>query len=181
MKRTFLSLIFIICSTIISAQEISVPEFEGQVAIINPDSTTTLLPKESPNSKQKVSATTFIPIVGGFIGNAKAGIELQGTKSETTIDQDTVSFIYRVKDNSTDPSDLIKIVKLNVKKKTREYTIAKTNIVSGSSENTEGTINWTAKKYGENCYIITINHLEEGQYAIIGTGETLTVSTFGVK
>lgn len=180
MKRVIIVFVCIIWCITAKAQEIPIPEFDGQIAVVNTDSTITLLQKEAPTSKTKIGAASFIPVVGGFVGKTKVELVFQGTQSANVIPADSVNFIYRTKDNSTDPIDLLKIVKLDVKKKTREYTLAKANIVSSSSDN-KSEINWTAKKYGQNCYIIIINELSDGQYAIIMTEDEAKVPTFGIQ
>ena len=62
MKTTLLSIAVFCCMASAQAQKVTVPEpeYKGQVAVINTDSTTTLLQKETGEHKAKSSAFALL-------------------------------------------------------------------------------------------------------------------------
>ena len=70
------------------AQKVTVPEpeYKGQVAVINTDSTTTLLQKETGEHKAKSSAFALVPIPGAsLLDRTKAYLTVKGAESPNKI------------------------------------------------------------------------------------------------
>ena len=68
------------------AQKVTVPEpeYKGQVAVINADSTTTLLQKETGEHKAKSSAFALVPIPGAsLLDRTKAYLTVKERKALT--------------------------------------------------------------------------------------------------
>ena len=67
MKHLILTSALFLTATLGFAQNITEPEYKGQVAVINADSTTTLLQKETGEHKAKSSAFALVPIPGASL------------------------------------------------------------------------------------------------------------------
>ena len=109
------------------AQKVTVPEpeYKGQVAVINTDSTTTLLQKETGEHKAKSSAFALVPIPGAsFLDRTKAYLTVKGAESPNKISSKKFSLIIRVKDNSEEPKNAFGIFKFETKKKERRFKMA---------------------------------------------------------
>ncbi len=76
MKHLILTSALFLTATLGFAQNITEPEYKGQVAVINTDSTTTLLQKETGEHKAKSSAFALVPIPGAsLLDRTKAGMD----------------------------------------------------------------------------------------------------------
>lgn len=109
------------------AQKVTVPEpeYKGQVAVINADSTTTLLQKETGEHKAKSSAFALVPIPGAsLLDRTKAYLTVKGAESPNKISSKKFSLIIRVKDNSEEPKNAFGIFKFETKKKERRFKMA---------------------------------------------------------
>lgn len=91
--------------------------------------------------------------------------------------------------NSADPRDLYRIVRLNGKKKTRVIrwqTITPSLFGSDDAEKI-GYVNFTGHRYGNNSYIITIpaNENQSGEYGIfymsLASATDVPVATFSIE
>lgn len=104
MKHLILTSALFLTATLGFAQNITEPEYKGQVAVINADSTTTLLQKETGEHKAKSSAFALVPIPGAsLLDRTKAYLTVKGAESPNKISSKKFSLIIRVKDNSEEP------------------------------------------------------------------------------
>ena len=89
----------------------------------------------------------------------------------STVFADTINseFIVRVSDNSINPYDVLSIVKTKIENNKRTWKFSKPE-----------TIEFKAKKYGINSYLITVPKFTIGQYAICFKNSN-SVNLFGVK
>ena len=85
-----------------------------------------------------------------------------------------------------DPTEYIKVFKLTKEKKQRSVKAFNTdyggvNKDVSVEDNKEGYLKFTYKKYGQRHYLITINLLEPGEYAItLNSGKLGNFNLFGV-
>lgn len=182
MKKIFAVMMSLMAAVAASAQtEIQVPEYVGQVAVINADSTTTLLERETADIKVTSSKFGYIPIPGSsLLDKAKTNLVVKGKSSKTVLKGDTLTFIYRAEKNNIDPKEAFGIIKFEEKKKERRYVMAEAGLLSGAKAMTSfNSIPSEAKKYGDECYIISVSNCEPGEYGFITT-DMSKVSTFSV-
>lgn len=112
MKHLILTSALFLTATLGFAQNITEPEYKGQVAVINTDSTTTLLQKETGEHKAKSSAFALVPIPGAsLLDRTKAYLTVKGAESPNKISSKKFSLIIRVKDNSEEPKNAFGIFK----------------------------------------------------------------------
>ena len=165
-----------------SQTTVAEPEFIGQVIVVNADSTTILLQKEQASMKASSTSFGLIPIPGsGLLDKSKVNLIVKGAESKTVLPKGRVTFIIKTGDNNKDPKDVFGIFQFEVKKKKRQYQLAEAGMLSGiKSTMTFNTVPSEAKKYGEDSYLVVIENIEPGQYAITTT-DISHVSTFGVK
>lgn len=158
-----------------------VPEYVGQVAILNPDSTLTVVTKEAGSIKTKSSKWGMIPIPGtGLLDKSKVNLTIKGTESPTKVTGKVV-MIMNAGTNEKDPSNVFGIIKFEVNKKNRTYQMASAGVLSG----VDATMSYNSvmadiKKYGTDCYIISFGNLEPGEYGFF-TGDISKLATFSVK
>jgi|ERR1035437_3136191 hypothetical protein len=89
--------------------------------------------------------------------------------STVSVDSVNSQFIVRVPDNSISPYDILSIVKTEIKNNKRTWIFTKPE-----------TVEFKAKKYGINSYLITVPKFTLGQYAICFKNSN-SVNLFGVK
>lgn len=171
------------------AQKQIVPEEIYGVAVLQEDSTTTLLGVEKVLYKQKSSPLSIVPVVG-LAAKHKSMMIVKGNTSKTVVKPGNLQLVARVRNNSKKGRDVIFVTKLDVDKKSRSFKVLEGslfqgNIVDSHYNNTE----WKCEKYGENAYIVSFDNIEPGEYWVgIWADETdeahrsnLLVSTFSVK
>ena len=160
MKHLILTSALFLTATLGFAQNITEPEYKGQVAVINTDSTTTLLQKETGEHKAKSSAFALVPIPGAsLLDRTKAYLTVKGAESPNKISSKKFSLIIRVKDNSEEPKNAFGIAS------------ATTNFT---------TVDYEAKKYGSSSYLVTLHDLPAGEYGVVANGFD-SIATFSVK
>lgn len=165
------------------AQKVTVPEpeYKGQVAVINADSTTTLLQKETGEHKAKSSAFALVPIPGAsLLDRTKAYLTVKGAESPNKISSKKFSLIIRVKDNSEEPKNAFGIFKFETKKKERRFKMADIGFGSASATTNFTTVDYEAKKFGSSSYLVTLNDLLAGEYGVVANGFD-SIATFSVK
>lgn len=166
------------------AQKVTVPEpeYKGQVAVINADSTTTLLQKETGEHKAKSSAFALVPIPGAsLLDRTKAYLTVKGAESPNKISSKKFSLIIRVKDNSEEPKNAFGIFKFETKKKKeRRFKMADIGFGSASATTNFTTVDYEAKKYGSSSYLVTLHDLPAGEYGVVANGFD-SIATFSVK
>ena len=158
------------------------PEFIGQVVVVNADSTTTLLQKETTQMKTSSTKFGYIPLPGtSLLDKSKVNMVVKGAASKTMLKKGRLTFIVRIGSNSMDPKDVFGVFQFTVKKKNRQYEMAEAGLLSGvKSTTTFNTIPTLVKKYGTESYLVVIEDAQPGQYAFTTT-DISHVSTFGVE
>lgn len=183
MKTTLLSIAVFCCMASAQAQKVTVPEpeYKGQVAVINADSTTTLLQKETGEHKAKSSAFALVPIPGAsLLDRTKAYLTVKGAESPNKISSKKFSLIIRVKDNSEEPKNAFGIFKFETKKKERRFKMADIGFGSATATTNFTTVDYEAKKFGTSSYLVTLNDLPAGEYGVVANGFD-SIATFSVK
>jgi hypothetical protein len=146
------------------------PEFIGEVYVMTGDSVM-LLEKNRTVIRTQASATMYI----FGIGDVKSRIKIPNPCSQTRISaQGKVQLIVRANNNSSDPMTVINMFRFDQGRTERAATLSKLGTFSGSSTGTLKHIDYTAKKYGEASYLVTINNLEDGEYGITVTDSNAT-------
>lgn len=183
MKRNIFTMAMAVISIACVGQSKNIePEYIGQVAIINADSTIMLLQKETTEMKTKTSKWGMLPVPGaGALDKSKVNLIVKGASSPTKLSKGSVTLIVKVTDNNVDPKQAFGIFKFEVKKKNRQYLLAEAGLISGMKATTSfNTVESNVKKYGSNCYLVTIENLEAGEYGIT-TGDFTNVATISVE
>ena len=183
MKKLIFSITALVLTASVHAQQVTVqePEYKGQVAVINADSTTTLLQKENGVHKAKSSAFSLVPIPGAsLLDRTKAYLTVKGAESPNKISSKKFSLIIRVKDNSEEPKNAFGIFKFETKKKERRFKMADIGFGSASATTNFTTVDYEAKKYGSSSYLVTLHDLPAGEYGVVANGFD-SISTFSVK
>lgn len=100
-----------------------------------------------------------------------------------------MNIIVREADNSTDPYEVMRVVKFKAGKKDRKirWMNIRTSLLGDKKSTKNGYLSFEARKYGESSYLITIpsEQLEKGEYGIIignaATATVIPVATFCVR
>lgn len=178
-----------------AAQNVTVeePEFNGQAVYLTSDSTAVALKKEYGGMSAKVKGSSFIPYAGAFAGGVNMYLTVKGPESPNVIPAGgDVRLVVRVDNNDEDPEGIIRVMNFEVKKKERRIRFMESSLAGGTkTEESESYLTYNAKKYGENCYLITIpqSELQQGcEYGVLsspigamGNATQQAIVTFGYK
>jgi len=187
-KASFLItfMMFVFTSTMFAQTKISIeePEFTGQVVYVKSPKEGILLQKENAQIKTKAGASVYLT----GIGSVKSRMHIEGKASATRIAQaQKTKFIVRAVDNKTDPLQIINVIRFDIHGKARRAEMSKANTFGGSSSNNMKRVDFNAKKYGEDSYLIELENIEPGEYGIYTTNpnkedekNTLIIATFGI-
>lgn len=185
MNKLFLSLLFILTAELVNAQiEVSEPEFSGQVVYVKSATEGILLHKENAQIKTKAGASLYL--VG--IGSVKSRMHIKGKQAVTRVPQSPqTQFIVRAVDNKTDPLQIVNIIRFDINGNARRAELSKINSFGGETSNNMKRLDFNAKKYGEDSYLISIDGIEPGEYGVYVTNpnekdekNVLIIATFGV-
>lgn len=183
MKKRFLGILLATMTLSCYAQSEKLePEYIGQVVVVNADSTTVLLEKETTQMKTSSTKFGYIPLPGtGLLDKSKVNMVVKGAASKTKLKKGRLTFIVRTGSNNVDPKDAFGVFQFEVKKKNRQYELAEAGLLSGvKSTTTFNTVPTLVKKYGTESYLVVIEDAQPGQYAFTTT-DISNVSTFGVE
>lgn len=133
------------------------PEFDQEIAVVTSETSSVLLPLE--HGKIKTSSNIGLAMLG--IEKTSMYLEFEGAMSPVTLSRvaynGDLHLILSWKDNDLNPKRIIQILPLEIKKDRRIYNGLKSNSFTGTSEAfTENSVKFTAKRYGEHSYLITI-------------------------
>lgn len=178
------SLFFVLFSVVFFAQEVAEPDFIGETIIIN-NGNPQKLSKEVATITTRAGAGLYI--VG--VGKVRTRIELKPAKSKTRVKSGKdIVLIVKANDNNSDPLSIVNLFKFEEKKKKRRAEVASVGTFSGGEANKLNRIEFTAEKYGEASYKLTITTiLEKGEYGVTVSNpnaldeKKLVVSTFGIN
>jgi hypothetical protein len=184
MKKLFFTLLFLISISVYSQDQPQEPDFIGEAFIIKKDNST--IPLDKQTIEIKTSGGVSVALI--TVAKRKKKIKVTGCCSNAIYDAgNEIKLVVRAVDNETDPMSIVNIFKFKRKKKKREAVIASYGIWSSSTNDLE-RLNFTAKKYGEKSYLLTINQFEKNtEYGIIITNpnaldeKNIIVSTFATK
>ena len=163
MRNFLLYTFFFVFGLSVSAQQFE-PEWVGEVAVLKIDGDTISIPTEKALPRVKTSASAGRILVG--IGNVRQKAVLKNSRSATQIcPGNTVSLVVKCKDNNTDPSSFIQVIKFEETKKERKAELASVNWLGNSSQGNANYIGFTGKRYGKTSYILTFPAVE-GEYGV---------------
>lgn len=151
-------------SIFVSAQNYE-PKWAGEVVLITADGSDSIsTPTEKANVKIKTSHSAGRLLVG--IGNTRRKALIQGGQSPVQITpQNEVVLIVKCKDNESDPTSFIQIVKFESNKKERKTELANVNWVGSVSEGNMDLIQYEADQYGKSSYILKFRP-QDGEYGV---------------
>jgi len=158
-------LIFSFISQITYAQiDVEEPDFVGEVLLVTSDNTATLLEKSPAQFKTQAGAT--VHIFG--IGSVKNRIIIKGCCSKVRTNKtEDIKLIVRSIENYTDPYSIINVFQFESKKKERRAELSSTSTFGGTSDNNLMFIPFTAEKYGESSYLLTISPEKTGEFGVL--------------
>lgn len=160
---------------------VSEPEFVGQIKMLTSDSTGVLLEKEKASLKTKSSHFGMLPIPGAsLLDKTKTCMTIQGASAKNTVGVGTVRFLIRVERTDIDPSTFLRVIKFDVKKKTRESKVSEVGLFQGFSMDLNSSSAYDVQKYGDSSLLITLKNVQPGQYGI-STTMWMDASTFAVN
>lgn len=146
------------------------PEYVGNISYVD-DSEGLTLEKQRASTKVRSGMFTIkgSNIVKGAISPVRIG------------SGGAVRFIVRAATNDVDPVQVINIFQMtsNTKKKYRQLEVSKAGTFAGSGMNID-FIPFTSKKYGKTSYLITLDNLAAGEYAMTLDGSRDMFNLFGV-
>ncbi|MDR1983609.1 MAG: hypothetical protein LBQ28_02145 [Prevotellaceae bacterium] len=181
-------LMTIVCSAFVcvfsyAQDNIAEPDFIGEVIAVKNGEPAGLLEKSTVKLKTNAGASLYLT---GF-GAVKTRISIEGCCAKTTFkSSDEIQFIVKAVDNNTDPISIISVFKFDEKKKERRAELSSASTFGASSNNLD-YLSFSAKKYGENSYIITLSEKPAGQYGITVKNpnsldeKNLVVATFAIE
>ncbi len=137
------------------------PEFDQEISVVTSENSSVLLPLE--HGKVKTSSNIGLAMLG--IEKTSMYLEFEGAMSPVTLSRvaynGDLHFILSWKDNDLNPKRIIQILPLEIKKNRRIYNGLKSNSFTSTSEAfTQNSVKFTAKRYGEHSYLITIPRSE---------------------
>jgi hypothetical protein len=146
--------------------KISEPEFSDNIVYVDKIVGEGIqLEKQTISFSAKFNAGSLIPFVGIF-SKTKGKNVVKGSSSPIKIKKDNKTyFVVKVSDNSTDPISRINIFKLKQLKEARTLETISSNILE-TKLNDINYLPFNGKKYGKSSYIIEVENLEVGEYAI---------------
>jgi len=168
------------------------PEFINDAILILNDGGIQNMPSESVIISQKEN---------GFKFKRYTLMEIKGATSSLRVKKgESLDIVINAGQNDINPLQLIRIVKFDKKKKTREKKLGEESTakaafglsVTGRTDAKfaiENDVEFTAKKFGHQSYRISIPYIEQGEYGILidganATGQSnldaLIITTLGV-
>lgn len=163
MKKLTLFLFCLFFSMIAFSQNFE-PKWAGEVVVLNTENDTVAIPTDKANVQVKTSNSAGRLLVG--IGNTRQKIVVKGPKSATQLTPDgPLTLIVKCKDNESDPTTFIQIVKFEEKKKERRTELANINWLGNVSEGNMEYIPFEADRYGKSSYILTMQPVE-GEFGV---------------
>jgi hypothetical protein len=183
MEKAFLILLLSLCSNLLPAQTIHInePKFDGSIIYAN-DTVGDGIPLEKLVSQIKSPTLLKTMASGGkvisyaFVKNCCSSVRIaQRTK---------LSFLVPYIDRA-DPVEYLKIFKMTSEKKTRAVKIGQAKMKVFGEPDVEVVdsdyLKFTYQKYGERSYLVTIDALEPGEYAMaVNTQKLGMFYCFGV-
>ena len=162
MKKLITVMALLASALTISAQS-KEPEFVGEVALVNGDSTT-LLDKEYLKTNTSVDAS----LVLFGLGSARTRVEVSKRNSQVRVNEgEAFRLIAKAKDNLSDPMSVIRVFQFAMYHNSRKAEVSSADVFSGVSGNKLNNITYKAVKYGSSSYDLAFNGLAAGEYGVI--------------
>ncbi|MDR2916259.1 MAG: hypothetical protein LBV74_15780 [Tannerella sp.] len=164
----FIGLFFSIETVFSQDVKIAEPEFIGVVLYVNDTiGTGVKLEQQTAFVTTKSNAASYVPFARVVAGKAKSKNAVNGSSSPVKIDKrEKIRFIIKAANNSTDPTTIINIFKLTREKDQRTIELASAGTFGGVKTGDIEYIPFNGKKYGNSSYLIEIDAMEQGEYAI---------------
>ena len=126
-------------------------------------------------------------LVAGFaVNKAKTKILIEGARANVRFDNARpIALVVRVKDNAADPMSIVRIFRMKPAKKRRTAVIAAAGTFHVTSNDMD-YLSFSARKYGESSYYLTLDESPVGEYGITVSNpnnideKMVIVSTFGI-
>lgn len=181
----FLMLGFLFSTALYAQVTVTEPEFAEETILLTSNDQGVKLARENGTVKTKAGASLYLT----GIGKVKSRLTVAGTTSKSSVKGGIQTrLIIRAKDNATDPNSFISIFKFEIKGKERRYQLAESGTLSKTETNNLSSVDYQAKKYGDNSYYLVLNDLTPGEYGIVigdpnteNTKNTMKVTTFTVE
>lgn len=152
------------CGALSAQEAVREPEFSGEAFMLFPDNTVQPLEKSTVKIKTRLNAGAII--VG--IGSERTKIAVRGKNAQVVIPQDgDHKLIVRAVDNNSDPMRIISIFRFDVEKKERKAEVSSEHTFGKRTDNKFHYLPYSATKYGEASYLISLNEKPAGEYGII--------------
>ena len=112
MKKSIITLVIAMVAMSSFAQSKSIePEYIGQVVILNADSTTTLLQKETAKMKTKSSKWGMLPIPGAsMLDKSKVKLTIKGTEAPVKVKAGALTLIIKTGNNESQAFEAWKLL-----------------------------------------------------------------------
>lgn len=145
------------------AQDVTEPEFIGEVLYVAEGQTPAKLEKARATVKTKLGASVYLT----GIGKAKGWMYVEGASSPVKVNSASPRFVVRAVDNNSDPMAVVSLFKFTATKKDRKAEVSSVSTLGGSSSNNMDYVPFDAKKYGESSYLLVPSvKMESGEYGI---------------
>ena len=158
-------LLFLLCISIMPcfAQEGQEPEFVGEVNLVIGDK---ILPLDKEFIKVKTKASASMYIVG--MGKVKTKLNVEGKAASTRAAQgEDFKLVVKAVDNNSDPLSIINIFQFEIGKNKRTAELSSLGTFGGHTDNKLELIEYSAKKFGESSYLITLKEKPVGEIGIM--------------
>ena len=127
-------------------------------------------------------------LVAGFaVNKAKTKILIEGARANVRFDNARpIALVVRVKDNAADPMSIVRIFRMKPAKKRRTAVIAAAGTFHVTSNDMD-YLSFSARKYGESSYYLTLDESPVGEYGITVSNpnnideKMVIVSTFRIS
>ena len=131
------------------------PEFEQEAILLTGENEG--IPLEIEHSKLRATTNIGMALLG--IEKSSEYYQIEGPASPVTLDasayNNDLHIIISWENNKRSPKRLFQIIPLEIQKNRRIYNAAKLTAFKGAVA-AEGYVNFSAKKYGDHSYLITI-------------------------
>ena len=156
-----MSLVVLIISAvsfIANGQSIPEPDFKNSIGLVN---------ENTLRSLERLSPTYVSKVKGLGYGGADLLFMVDGAASNVRINGSAPQFVFKASDEDTDPSLIVKLLKVEVKKNKRQVKQGNVSMV-GTTAASENVIPLSYKKIKPGVYLITLQNasLEKGEYAL---------------
>lgn len=166
------------------AIEIPEPDFIGEVVAILPDGSASKLEKETVLIRTRANASATI--LG--VGKAKTKLIIDSPEAAVRLKtDDAIRFIVKAVDNNTDPISIINVFRFEANKKRRLAELSSVSSFGSVKANKLERLRFTAEKYGEKSYLITLIDRPAGEFGITVSNPNnldekgTIVSTFAIE